>query len=222
MNLKKAGDFKIIGTSRKNVDGQKIVTGQPLFGLDYKQDGMLIAMIVHPTAFGSQFKETDVSAIKSMPGIVDAFFMDVYKGEKQWCDVAAFNKLLAIVGKTTWQVMQAKKTFQGETEPIKASSIKQNVFGTDVTTVTPAGFENTASHKQQMAAANKKIRLVRKDGDPEAMFKKAATVIERSYSCPFLGTQRYGANEFFCRCKRRQGHINRPGANTFLYGKISG
>ena len=35
--LKEIKDFKIIGTSRNNVDGKKIVTGQPLFGLDYKQ-----------------------------------------------------------------------------------------------------------------------------------------------------------------------------------------
>jgi isoquinoline 1-oxidoreductase subunit beta len=198
VELKKVSDFKIIGTSRKNVDAQKIVTGQPLFGLDYKQEGMLIAMIVHPAAFGTQFKETDISTIKAMPGIVDAFFIDVYKGDRQWCDVAAFNKLLAIVGKNTWQVMEAKKTFKGETEPIKASIIKQNVFGQEVTVVTPAGFENTATHKQQMAAlTNKKIRLVRKDGNPVAMFKKAATVIERSYSCPFLSHSTLEPMNFF-------------------------
>lgn len=209
VDLKKVGDFKIIGSSRKNVDGQKIITGQPLFGLDYKQDGMLIAMIVHPTAFGSQFKETDISAIKSMPGIVDAFFIDVYKGDKQWCDVAAFNKLLAIVGKNTWQVMQAKNTFKGETEPTKASSIKQNVFGTEMTIVTPAGFENTASHKQQMAA-NKKAKLVRKDGDPEAMFKKAVTVIERSYSCPFLAHSTMEPMNFFADVKEDKAILTGP------------
>ncbi|HKI90629.1 MAG TPA: molybdopterin cofactor-binding domain-containing protein, partial [Draconibacterium sp.] len=44
VKLKDVKDFKIIGTSRKNVDGHKIVTGKPLFGLDYKKDGMLIAM----------------------------------------------------------------------------------------------------------------------------------------------------------------------------------
>ena len=32
--LKDLNDFKIIGSSKKNVDGTKIVTGQPLYGLD--------------------------------------------------------------------------------------------------------------------------------------------------------------------------------------------
>ena len=146
--LKKVSDFKIIGTSRKNVDGQKIVTGQPLFGLDYKEEGMLIAMIVHPPAFGQQLKETDVSALKSMPGIVDAFYVDVYpeKMEKQWSDVSSFPRLLAIVGKSTWQVMQAKKTFKAETESIKASNKKINVFGSEVEVITPSGLVNTATH----------------------------------------------------------------------------
>src|SRR5688572_22737240 len=49
---KEPKDFKIVRNSKKNVEGLKIVTGKPLFGLDYKQEGMLIAMIEHPPAFG--------------------------------------------------------------------------------------------------------------------------------------------------------------------------
>ena len=51
--LKDSKDFKIIGTSKKNVDGKKIFTGQPLFGIDTYVEGMLTAMIVHPPAFGA-------------------------------------------------------------------------------------------------------------------------------------------------------------------------
>src|SRR5207253_8214868 len=36
--LKKVGDFKIIGNSKRNVEGLNIVTGKPLFTLDYKQE----------------------------------------------------------------------------------------------------------------------------------------------------------------------------------------
>ena len=71
--LKKVSDFKIIGNSKKNVEGSNIVTGKPLFTLDYKQEGMLIAMIVHPPAFGMKVKSVDDSAARSMPGIKDVF-----------------------------------------------------------------------------------------------------------------------------------------------------
>src|SRR5690606_27892776 len=35
VELKGVKDFKLIGSSIKNVDGKKIVTGQPMFGLDF-------------------------------------------------------------------------------------------------------------------------------------------------------------------------------------------
>ena len=41
VELKDPKDFKIIGTDRRNVDGPKIVKGEPLFGLDTQMEGML-------------------------------------------------------------------------------------------------------------------------------------------------------------------------------------
>jgi isoquinoline 1-oxidoreductase beta subunit len=73
VKLKDVKDFKIIGTSKKNVEGVNIVTGKPLFGIDHKQEGMLIAMVVHPPAFGLKVKSVDDAAAKSMPGIKDVF-----------------------------------------------------------------------------------------------------------------------------------------------------
>jgi isoquinoline 1-oxidoreductase subunit beta len=223
--LKKVSEFKIIGTSRKNVDGKKIVSGQPLFGLDYKEEGMLIAMIVHPGTFGMQLKESDISSVKSMPGIVDVFFVDVYpeKMEKQWSDVSAFPKLLAIVGKSTWQVMQAKKAVKVEMEPIKPTSKKMNVFGTDVEMITPGGLENTADHKQKMAAGiPSRTKTVRKDGDPEAIFKKAATIIERNYSCPFLAHSTMEPMNFFADVKEGSAILTGPiQTPSFLEKSIS-
>ena len=52
VTLKDAKEYKIIGHSKKNVDGHKIVTGEPLFGIDTDKEGMLIAMLVHAPAFG--------------------------------------------------------------------------------------------------------------------------------------------------------------------------
>ena len=68
VSLKDNKDFKIIGTDRTNVDGPKIITGQPLFGLDIQEEGMLTAMIVHPPAFGMKYKSMDAESAKSMPG----------------------------------------------------------------------------------------------------------------------------------------------------------
>jgi CO/xanthine dehydrogenase Mo-binding subunit len=61
VELKPIDEFKIIGTSRKNVDSKKIVTGESLFGIDYKEDGMLYAGVIHPPAFGMKIKSFDAS-----------------------------------------------------------------------------------------------------------------------------------------------------------------
>ena len=48
VKLKDTKDFNIIGKPIANVDIDKIITGKPLFGLDYKQEGMLYASVLRP------------------------------------------------------------------------------------------------------------------------------------------------------------------------------
>ena len=189
VQLKDIEDFKIIGTSRKNVDGQNIVTGQPLFGVDTKKEGMLIAMIVHPPAFGLKVKSFDDSSARNMPGIKDIFPIKVLNDgyEKQFFDTCAFPDLVAIVGNTTWEVMNAKKALKVEFEPIQESTETRDRFGTKWTFRTPAGRENTDEHKVQMEKrASQPATERRRDGNPEEAFKNAAKVIERTYTAPFL------------------------------------
>ncbi len=51
----------------------------------------------------------------------------------------------------------------------------------------PSGLESTADHKAKMKeCASKPGRVVRKDGNPEEAFKKAAKIIESTYTAPFL------------------------------------
>ncbi|MEN8250183.1 MAG: molybdopterin cofactor-binding domain-containing protein [Bacteroidota bacterium] len=171
VELKEPKDFKIIGQPTKNVDGQEIVTGKPLFGLDYEADGMLIAMLVHPPSFGLKIKSLDGSVAKGMPGIVDVFRVSTLaEGEdREWGDARAFPELAVVVGKTTWQVMKAKQSLNIDWER-----------------VTPA--ESTTDHVKNLTELLSKApnKPSRKDGDVDSAFKNAAKVIERTYSAPFL------------------------------------
>lgn len=181
VQLKDVKDFKIIGTPRKNVDGMKIVTGQPLFGLDYHREGMLIAMIVHAPAFGMKVKSVDDSAARAMPGIKDVFTINTFNEDyqPQWCDVSAFTDLVVVVGNTTWEVMNAKKALKIEWEKTSEP-------------------ENSDTHLTKMAELTAKpATLLRRDGDPEAAFKKAAQVIERTYTAPFLAHNTMEPMNFF-------------------------
>lgn len=154
VKLKDRKDFKLIGTAVNNVDNADIVNGRPLFGLDFQREGMLIAMIQRPTAFGTKIKSVDSAAAKASPGIVD---------------VVTFKNNVAVVGKTTWQVMKARKLLKIEYEPdgaIESSSDHDRLF------------------KELLDKGEATQR--RKDGDVEAAFRSAAKVIRSEYQCPFL------------------------------------
>ena len=179
VQLKDIKDFRIIGTSRKNVDGRKIVTGEPLFGLDYRVEGMLFANITHPPAFGMKLKSFDATEAKAMPGIVDVFSIKTYTDdyEWQWSDTTAFTELVVIAGKSTYEVFTAKMMLNVEWEPIADPK----------TVIDAAGLESTAQHHAMMtAAAARPGRVERRDGDPEGAFRRAARVIERTYTAPYL------------------------------------
>lgn len=187
--LKEAQDFKIIGKSRKNIDGKDIVTGQPMFGLDYQEEGMQIAMIVHPPAFGMTLESVDDADVKAMPGIKDVVTIKSYKDgfAKGRFDTNSFPEFVAIVGASTWEVLQAKKKLRVNWKPFEAYTETINGFGGEQTVNIPSGLESTDSHKAQiMEFAGKPGTVVRRDGNPEAAFKNAAKVLERTYSAPYL------------------------------------
>ena len=172
VELKAPKDFKIIGTDCKNVDTPKIVRGEPLFGLDVDREGMLIAMIVHPPAFGMKLKSVDAAEALAMPGIKEVITIDVSGpegGTPEWSENNAFPQLVAVLGNTTWEVMKAKKALKIEWE-----------------TVSPP--ESSEEHEAKLTALIAKApeKPSRRDGNPEAAFKRAAKVIERTYSAPFL------------------------------------
>ncbi|RCR69028.1 molybdopterin cofactor-binding domain-containing protein [Larkinella punicea] len=100
VKLKEIKDFKLIGQTIKNVDNPGILTGKPLFGLDFHREGMLIGMLQRP-AFGYKLKSVDSAAAKAMPGIVN---------------VVTINNSVAVVGKSTWQVKKAKDALKIEWE----------------------------------------------------------------------------------------------------------
>lgn len=154
VKLKDRKNFTLIGTAVRNVDNQDILTGKPIFGMDFYREGMLIAMIQRPTAFGTKIKSVDAAAAKASPGIVD---------------VVTFKNNVAVVGKSTWQVMKARKLLKVEYEADGA-------------------LESSADHDRifKDLLDNGQATQRRKDGDVEAAFKNAAKVIRSEYQCPFL------------------------------------
>lgn len=214
VELKALKDFRIIGTSRKNVDAEKIVTGKPLFGMDVRKEGMLTAMIVHPPAFGMKFKSMDDSVVRNMPGIRDVFPIKVLNDdfERQHFDTCTFLEVVAIVGDSTWPVMQAKKALQVQWEPFEPYTEERAFWGQSARTLTiPAGLESSEDHLSAMVKTSAtNSRVVRKDGDPEKAFREAETVIERTYRAPFLAHNCMEPMNFFADVKNGKAELEGP------------
>ena len=92
-------DFKIIGKSVANVDIEKLVTGKPLFGLDYKEDGMVYSCVLRPPAFGQTLISFDSSESIKINGVID---------------VVKLENKVAVIAKNTFAAIQGKKALRAE------------------------------------------------------------------------------------------------------------
>ncbi|MEO7767072.1 MAG: molybdopterin cofactor-binding domain-containing protein, partial [Ferruginibacter sp.] len=169
VKLKDPKDFTIIGTAVKNIANKNITTGKPLFGLDFYRKGMLFAMIERPQAFGTKIKSVDSTAAKAMPGVID---------------VVIFKNNVAVVGKSTWEVMKARKLLKIEYE-------------------NEGTLESTSDHNKLFADLldNGTPVVRRKNGDVEAAFKTAAKIIKSEYQSPFLSHSPMEPMNFFADVK---------------------
>jgi len=94
VSLKSIGDFSIIGKDAVNVDMDAIITGKPLFGLDYKAKGMKYVCVVRPPAFGKKLESFDGTAAKLINGVTE---------------VVQFGDKVAVLADNTWAAMKGKR-----------------------------------------------------------------------------------------------------------------
>ena len=105
VTLKSPKDYKIIGQEIGNVDIDRIVTGKPIYGLDFKKEGMLIASVLRPPAFGQKLVSVGDAAARAVPGVVD---------------VIRFGDKVAVLAGDTWTAMKGKKALKAEWEADQA------------------------------------------------------------------------------------------------------
>jgi isoquinoline 1-oxidoreductase subunit beta len=172
VKLKDKKDFKLIGKAIRNVDNKEMITGKPLYGLDFYREGMLYAMVQRPAAFGMKLKSVDGAAAKAMPGIVD---------------VISFKNNVAVIGKSTWQVNKARKALKVEYE--KEGALESTT-------------DHDKLFKELLDSQDTNVvQIKRKDGDADAAMKSAAKVIRKEYQCPFLPHNPMEPMNFFAHVK---------------------
>ncbi len=109
--LKEVKDFKIIGKDTENVDMDAIISGQPLFGLDTKREGMQYACVLRPPAFGQTLIGFDDSVAKGVEGVQE---------------VVKFGDKVAVLANSTWAAMQGKKALKANWKDNKPENTAQH------------------------------------------------------------------------------------------------
>lgn len=106
--LKDPKDFKLVGTRVPGVDTRKIVTGEPLFGIDQKLPGMLYAAYVKCRVSGGKPVGANLDEVKRLPGVRDAFVLE---------GITGLAPGVAIVAASTWQAFKAAEQLSVQWDP---------------------------------------------------------------------------------------------------------
>ena len=164
--LKTRADYKLLGKRFTGVDNSKIVTGQPLFGIDVQMPGMLYANYTKCPAVGGKVKSANLDEIKKMPGVVDAF---VLEGTGNPSEVMPG---VAIIAKSTWETFKAKAALKvdwDESAASKDSLTQAAAKAKEISTTLPAPANNV--------------------GDVDAAFANAAKVVDVAYDYAMVSHQ---------------------------------
>ena len=164
VTLKDPKDYKIIGKSKPQYDTAKIVTGQPLFGIDVVRPGMLYATYEKAGVFGAKVASADLAAAQSVKGVRKAFAVD------GGTELSGLLPGVAVVADTWWAARKGRD--------------KLNIKWAEHPTASQssAGFAKRAVELNAGAPQ----KTLRSDGDVDAALKGAAKRVQAAYAYPFL------------------------------------
>jgi isoquinoline 1-oxidoreductase beta subunit len=172
LTLKDPKTYRIIGKPTPQYDVAKIVTGQPLFGIDVVRPGMLFATYQKAGVFGAKVASADVSGALAVKGVRKAFVVEGTADAMSPPGSLGQGLLpgVAVVADTWWAANKGRN--------------KLNITWADHPTSSQSSKGFAAQAKA--LSAGKGQRTTRNDGDVDAALASAAKTVEASYFYPYL------------------------------------
>ncbi|MDR3496692.1 MAG: molybdopterin-dependent oxidoreductase [Ancalomicrobiaceae bacterium] len=161
--LKTRGQYRLIGKRYRGVDDPKVVSGQPLFGIDVQLPGMVYASYTKCPAAGGKVRSFNVDEIKAQRGVLDAFALN---GTGLSVEVMPG---VAIIAKDTWSAFQAKDKLKVDWDLSEASTESSSQF----------------SAEAKKIAADFPKKPDQDVGDMDKSFANAVKTAEAYYDYPF-------------------------------------
>src|SRR5580704_1370651 len=164
LKLKTRAEYRLIGKAYRGVDDPKVVTGQPLFGIDVQRPGMVYANYTKCPAAGGKVRSFNADEIKAERGVLDAFALD---GTGLPLEVMPG---VAIIAGDTWSAFQAKEKLKVDWDLSEASKDSSSQFAAQARQLAP-GFPEKRDTDV---------------GDVDRSFANAPKVVEAYYEYPFV------------------------------------
>ena len=169
VKLKDPKNFRIIGQPTPGVDNAKIVTGQPLFGIDVVVPGMLYAVFQKCPVFGGTVTSANIDAVKALPGVRNAFIVRAREANPGG-DQEGVSDGVAIVATSWWAASRAREKLQIAWDEGPTAAQSSDLF----------------AQKAARLALETPATFLRRDGDVASALQGAAQVVEAAYAYPFL------------------------------------
>ena len=163
--VKAASEYRIIGTPIGGVDNPLIVTGKPLFSIDFTLPGMLWAAYEKCPVFAGKVKSANLDEIRALPGVRKVF---VIEGTKE---MLGLHGGVAIVADHWWAAQSARGKLKVEWDEGPTAEVSSAWI---------------ATRAKELAAAPP-VFTIRAEGDADASLSSAAKVVEAEYAYPFIG-----------------------------------
>jgi isoquinoline 1-oxidoreductase beta subunit len=164
LQLKDRKDYRLLGTRVTGVDNLRIVTGQPLFGIDQNVPGMQYAVFEKCPATGGKVGSANLEQIRKLPGVVNAF---VIEGTGKPTEVMPG---VAIIATSTYAAITAKRQLKVTWDESRASK---------------DSWSKAVAEAQELAKKSG-AQVLHTAGDIDAAFASSKTSLDAFYAYPFV------------------------------------
>jgi isoquinoline 1-oxidoreductase beta subunit len=159
--------WRLVGTPRRTVDAEDIVTGRTRYGMDHSLPGALVAVVARCPLFDGGVAGYDEAAALAVPGVRRVLVLPGPKPGEPYTQNLATG--VAVLADDTWSALKGREALAVRWTPGRFAD------------------ESSASLDAQCETLLRgRGQVVRSDGDVDAAAAAAKRTVEATYRIPFV------------------------------------